>query len=1074
MSAPPDPPAASCSRCGQPLVNAKLEGVCPACLWTDVFSDAENIQTPGDAGTGLRAAVGLLPIPGHEVQEEIARGGMGIVYRARQLEPPRTVALKMLLPHQSGLALMRERFRLEIQAASGLDHPAILPLYQVGEQDGLPWFTMKLAGGGSLVTRRAALAGDCRGIAELLATLADAMQFAHERGVLHRDLKPGNILFDEAGRPYVSDFGLAKVIGENSDLTRSVDFLGTPHYAAPEVVASSARNATTASDIYSLGAILYELLAGRTPFEAESMPALLRKIAEEVLVTRQLTAAKANVPRDLAVICLKCLAKEPARRYATARELADDLRRWLAGKPILARPATRLERVGSWARRNPAVATLSLLLIVVLVGVVIVEARSNRRLQQSLTESLLTQARMQRGTGRAGQRFETLTLVQRAAETGGRKGSHMTAQLRTEAAAALTLPDLRLTARWPVATAHFENEFDFTSALDRYAAPTTNGGFGVFNTGNRQLLWESPGSPTNPPVKLRISPDGRWLAVRFQDGHAELFSVMGNASPRSWNPHENAQVQMAFSPQSDNFVVSYRDDGSGWITEVVSLVDARTAVGIPTARGASALTFDLRAGRLAMASTTLEVFRLPGGNPLWTAHLTNDVSSLTWSADGRLLAVSVNRHTASNSSVFASDPVVVFNAADGSIGHRMSLDEGTRVERLAFHPNGESIVLTTWSGEMIWQWIGQKDRRLVREGVAGALAFSADGRRLAFAPSKTELGLLDIALPEVWSQWTSASSPAGACYTLATTRDGRWLVSAGKTRLQLWDAVRRTEIASLSLPAEAWYTTVLFGPGDEFLYVSAVSFGVRRIELVRTRTPDGQERLEFGPMRLIGEPKDWIATYLAADGRSLIMGQHRRRSANERIPPTVWLWPEADPSRARKLVEDFPLTGFTPLPGGRWAVSTDLLEPDFWLWNIETGERIRKFEVGAPAVCQPAPNGRWLVSKTRDEFDVWEIAGWKKLHRWPARPDEIHIEMAISPDSRFLASIGASGDITLRSLPTGEELLRLPPPQTLRIVAVTFSPDAKRLFLLSATGQVFEWNLAALRVELAKLGLDWE
>jgi serine/threonine-protein kinase len=158
---------------------------------------------------------------------------MGIVYRASQLEPPRTVALKMLLPHQSGLAQMRERFRIESQAIAGLDHPAILPVYQVGEQDGLPWFTMKLAAGGSLATRRAALDGDWRGTAELIAMLADAVQFAHERGVLHRDLKPGNVLFDEAGRAYVSDFGLAKIIGADNDLTRSVDFLGTPHYAAP-------------------------------------------------------------------------------------------------------------------------------------------------------------------------------------------------------------------------------------------------------------------------------------------------------------------------------------------------------------------------------------------------------------------------------------------------------------------------------------------------------------------------------------------------------------------------------------------------------------------------------------------------------------------------------------------------------------------------------------------------------------------------------------------------------------------------------------------------------------------------
>ncbi len=336
MNPSPNPSQVRCSRCGKPLVEPRLDGVCPACLWTEIFS--EPVDGGGTDTSGAKPArIGLVPIPGHEVREEIARGGMGIVYRARQLEPPRTVALKMLLPHQSGSEQMRERFRLEAQAIAALDHPAILPVYQVGEQDGLPWFTMKLAVGGSLAARRGEFAGRWREIAELLVTLAHAVQFAHERGVLHRDLKPGNILFDEAGRPYVSDFGLAKMAGAESNLTRSVDFLGTPHYAAPEVAAGSARNATTASDIYSLGAILYELLAGRPPFEAEGVPALLKKIAEEearppVGRKSQIRNPKENRspksewlarPRllfglriseflrtsDLSTICLKCLAR---------------------------------------------------------------------------------------------------------------------------------------------------------------------------------------------------------------------------------------------------------------------------------------------------------------------------------------------------------------------------------------------------------------------------------------------------------------------------------------------------------------------------------------------------------------------------------------------------------------------------------------------------------------------------------------------------------------------------------------------------------------------------------------------
>jgi serine/threonine protein kinase len=398
------------------------------------------------------AGAPLMRVSGYDLLEEIARGGMGIVYRARQLDPRRTVALKMLLPHQLGSPEMAERFRLEVRALTELEHPAILPVHQMGEHDGLPFFTMKLATGGTLAQRKAQLAGDWRSIAELMAILGDAVQFAHERGVLHRDLKPGNILFDDQGRPYVSDFGLAKLVSDDSDLTRSVDFLGTPHYVAPEVAIRSARQATTASDIYSLGAIFYELLTGHPPFEAESVVALLKKIAEEepvppsrraaVKVIRNqdsvisetsarrsttdhwplITDYSKTVPRDLEVICLKCLAKEPSRRYASARELADELRRWLAGKPISARPITPAARFLKWVKRNPVTFTLSLLLVLAVAGSGFGLARSKVKLEKalaasrsSLRESLLAQARFQRGTGRVGQRFQTIELLGSAA-----------------------------------------------------------------------------------------------------------------------------------------------------------------------------------------------------------------------------------------------------------------------------------------------------------------------------------------------------------------------------------------------------------------------------------------------------------------------------------------------------------------------------------------------------------------------------------------------------------------------------------------------------------------------------------
>ncbi len=388
-----------CHTCGRPLAE---DGFCASCLLGSVLEDRgwSPVESQPSPANKL-----FFFIPGHEVMAEVARGGMGIVYRARQIEPPREVAIKMLLPHQLGSAGMRERFRLEARAIAALDHPVILPVYLVGAQDRMPFFTMKFATGGTLAQRKARYRSDWRGIASLMATLADAVHFAHEHGVLHRDLKPGNILFDEHGRAYVSDFGLAKVIGEDSDLTRSVDFLGTPHYVAPEVAMRSAREATTSSDVYSLGAILYELLAGRPPFEADGVPALLKKISEEEATppSRAIRAdgaspvtvpatpgTLASVPRDLEIICLKCLAKEPGRRYASALELANDLRRWLAGEPILARQTLVLERIWLWSRRHRFTAALIGAVVVLLIALIAGLSTAAVRIAESRRAALLT------------------------------------------------------------------------------------------------------------------------------------------------------------------------------------------------------------------------------------------------------------------------------------------------------------------------------------------------------------------------------------------------------------------------------------------------------------------------------------------------------------------------------------------------------------------------------------------------------------------------------------------------------------------------------------------------------------
>jgi len=339
-----------CPQCGASLDTRRTGGLCPACL---LLGAADEVPGGGTLGS----------IGGHELIGIIARGGMGVVYRARQSEPAREVALKAL----PGTALLsdeaRQRFRVEAQAMAALEHPHILPIHEFGEVDGTDFFTMKMAAGGTLADRMVDYAGRWREIAGLMATVAEAVQFAHERGVLHRDLKPGNILFDEKGEAYVSDFGLAKLAGDEATLTRTAAMMGTPSYLAPEAAMGMKGAATTSSDVWSLGVMLHELLRQGPAFQAESIPALLRQIVE---------AAPAplgkSVPADLRVIALKALAKEPARRYASARDLAADLRRWLEGRPIEARTTGTIERAWLWARRYPAFSGVAVLAALSLVG----------------------------------------------------------------------------------------------------------------------------------------------------------------------------------------------------------------------------------------------------------------------------------------------------------------------------------------------------------------------------------------------------------------------------------------------------------------------------------------------------------------------------------------------------------------------------------------------------------------------------------------------------------------------------------------------------------------------------------
>ena len=352
---PTDNPEDSRQQCEQCGTKTRLNnGLCVNCLL------GEGLETDTQASTeDFERVLGEAQVPdqqwrmgNYEILEEIGRGGMGVIYRARQRHSRRIVALKRILSFHAGSHDALARFRRETEAAASLDHSNILPIYDVGEsEDGLPFFAMKFIPGGSLQKIGPTLQSDPNRCVQLMQKVASAVAYAHGRGIFHRDLKPGNILIDERGEPQVSDFGLAKSLDANSDLTRTLTALGTPGYVAPEQATSAAAGLTPAADVYSLGAVLFSLLTGRPPFVGDNALNVVRQAADTD--APKLRSLQPSLDRDLETICARCLERDPKARYQSAGELAADLQRWLEKRPITARPVAIPVRIWRWSRRNP-------------------------------------------------------------------------------------------------------------------------------------------------------------------------------------------------------------------------------------------------------------------------------------------------------------------------------------------------------------------------------------------------------------------------------------------------------------------------------------------------------------------------------------------------------------------------------------------------------------------------------------------------------------------------------------------------------------------------------------------------
>jgi eukaryotic-like serine/threonine-protein kinase len=357
-----------CRKCGSEIFADAPEGLCTACLFetglgllahpsvaadddSGSAEDVSNATTAPQIKKAPRSAKTLADFGDYELLEEIGRGGQGVVYRARQKSLNRTVALKVIgLGHWATQAHLK-RFRLEAEAAASLEHPGIVPIHEVGERDGSYYFSMKFIEGGQLdqVVRREPMT--IRRAVELIAKVARTVHYAHEHRILHRDIKPGNILLDAKGEPHLTDFGLARLIETESTVTRTLEVLGTPSYMAPEQAVGNNAQLTSATDVYGLGAVFYQLLTGHPPFAGGTTFETVRLVLDTE--PRQPRLWNPKIDRDLNTICLKCLEKDPRRRYSSALALAADLERWLKGLPTVARPVSAPAWLWRWSRRNP-------------------------------------------------------------------------------------------------------------------------------------------------------------------------------------------------------------------------------------------------------------------------------------------------------------------------------------------------------------------------------------------------------------------------------------------------------------------------------------------------------------------------------------------------------------------------------------------------------------------------------------------------------------------------------------------------------------------------------------------------